>query len=362
MFCSFLQLKSSIVIQCVTLREHTMDPSSVHTNCVKVQFVATSKMPTDREIFNFFRKRGWTSDSLVAMFRAPREHCVYVKFKTEDQMKAALLKCPSSESFLYDNGESVQVSFSTGRGNFRYVRLFGLPVEVDNKHVVAVLEKYGKIHQTVRERYGPDTGFPILNGVRGVHMEISKEIPCQLHVQHFQLRVFYEGITNKCYVCGSAEHIKADCPKRSSAGGRTPGTKPKTYAEVALTRTADQQQIQSLHEVEETGEGTSAAGGAPEHGKVSEEEDRVNLEQRVPLEELPFSSSVDIPDAPIPKEIDDSLDLLDQGRSISKKRLRSMLKTTKKPQEKESDSSPEKTKVPRSARVTEEQKKLRRNN
>lgn len=330
-----------------------MDSSSVHTNCVKVQFTVSSKMPTDSEIFGFFQKRGWLADSLVAMFRAPREHCVYVKFKTEELMTAALLGCPPSETFLYESGETTQVFFSTGRGNFRYVRLFGLPVEVDNKHVVSVLEKYGKIHQTVRERYGADTGYPILNGVRGIHMEISKEIPCQLHVQHFQLRVFYEGIVSKCYSCGSAEHIKVDCPKRKSSNGR-----PGTYADAIKTSNKDQSPVipQNQPAVKAVPAVVKAVPAAPECVKDP-------VEQESPFGELPFSSSPEIPDAPIPKEIDDSLDLADladQGRSISKKRLRSMQKGAKKPDDKGSDSSPEKTKVPKSARVTEEQAKWRR--
>uniref|UniRef100_A0A8D8GCB1 (northern house mosquito) hypothetical protein n=1 Tax=Culex pipiens TaxID=7175 RepID=A0A8D8GCB1_CULPI len=333
-----------------------MDSSSVHTNCIKLQFTATSKMPTDSEIFGFFQKRGWLAESLVAMFRAPREHCVYVKFKTEELLTAALLECPSSEAFLYDSGETVQVTFSTGRGNFRYVRLFGLPVEVDNKHVVNVLEKYGRIHQTVRERYGPDTGYPILNGVRGVHMEISKEIPCQLHVQHFQLRVFYDGVTNKCYSCGSTEHIKVNCPKRKSAGGR-----PSTYAEAI--QISDKNQFPAIQQDQTAVKPASALVPALEQdpgcAKVVEE---YTIEDGGSFEELPFRSSPEIPDAPVPKEIDDSLDLTDQGRSISKKRLRSMFKNAKKPDEKSSDSSPEKLKVPRSARVTEEQAKLQKKN
>lgn len=197
-----------------------MESRNVHANCVKVQFGQQSKMPSDKEVFAFFRKRGWAPESLSAMFREPREYSVYVKFQSEEFMKAALLKCPPTDTFAYDNGETAQVSFATARGDFRYVRLFGLPIEVDEKHVANVLSKYGKIHHMVRERYGQDTGYPILNGVRGAHMEISTAIPPQLHVQHFQVRVFYEGMQNKCFVCGSPEHVKVNCPKRASVANR----------------------------------------------------------------------------------------------------------------------------------------------
>lgn len=197
-----------------------MESRNVHVNCLKIQFGSNTKMPTDKEIFAFFRKREWAPESLLAMFREPREYSVYVKFQSEDLMKSALLQCPPSDTFNYDNGETAQVTFATARGDFRYVRLFGLPIEVDEKHVAAVLSKYGKIHQMVRERFGPNTGYPILNGVRGAHMEIATVIPPQLHVQHIQVRVFYEGMQSKCFVCGSPEHVKANCPKRVSVSNR----------------------------------------------------------------------------------------------------------------------------------------------
>ena len=90
---------------------------NVHTNCLIVQFGTASKSPSDKEIFDFFRKRTWAPEDLCAMFRAPREHCVYVKFRSEEAVKAALLKCPPSDTFCYENGDEVNVSFATAKGN-----------------------------------------------------------------------------------------------------------------------------------------------------------------------------------------------------------------------------------------------------
>lgn len=209
-----------------------MDAKSVHLNCLKVQFGPATKMPSDKEIFAFFRKRNWAPDTLNAMFRAPREHCVYVKFRSEESMKAALLECPATAVFQYENGESVEVTFATARGDYKYVRIFGLPIEIENKELVSVLSKFGKVHSFTRERYGPDTGYPIFNGVRGIQMELSKEIPAQLYVQHFQVRVAYDGMTNRCFVCKAPDHVKADCPKRSSVSDRLQeGSTQSTYAD-----------------------------------------------------------------------------------------------------------------------------------
>lgn len=51
-------------------------------------------------------------------------------------------------------------------------------------------------------------------------MEVKQDIPATIHVRNFQARVFYEGLQNKCFVCGSTEHLKANCPKRSNISQR----------------------------------------------------------------------------------------------------------------------------------------------
>lgn len=274
----------------------TMELLSVNTNCIKVQFGVTSKMPSDTEIFSFFRKRAWAPETLSAMFRVPKEHAVYVKFQSEDNMKTALLKCPSTDSFSYENGETAPVTFATATGDFRYVRLFGLPIEIEDKHVVSVLAKYGKVHRTTRERYGPETGFPILNGVRGVHVEMSKAIPEQLFIQHFQVRTFYEGMPVKCYVCQSTSHVKANCPKRQkiTATQEESGSGTVTYAQ-ALTLATE------VTTPEQSSSNGQSAKTAQEKDAVLPRDPVQNVQA---FEELAFGVSGEI-DPPPPSRRDD---------------------------------------------------------
>lgn len=105
--------------------------------------------------------------------------------------------------------------------------------------MAAVIVKYGKVHQLTREKYGPDTGFAILNGVRGAHMEISKVIPSQVFIQHFQVRVSYEGMPNRCFFCDSTSHVKAECPKRSNRSEK-PASEAATFADTLSGSNADQ--------------------------------------------------------------------------------------------------------------------------
>lgn len=190
-------------------------------NSMRIHFGPGKKEPTDHEIFHFMKvKMSLSPATLLSMYKDPKENCVFIKFKTEEQLKAALLRLPSAMDFDYSKYESTRVTFSAASTVFRYVRIFNLPPEIDDREISSVLSKYGVIQRMVREKYGAETGFPIWTSVRGVHMEIKSDIPASIHVRNFQARVFYEGLQNKCFLCGSMEHRKANCPKRVSINHR----------------------------------------------------------------------------------------------------------------------------------------------
>lgn len=195
-----------------------MEAKVVRENTLKLKFGAQSRNPSNAEVFAFFQKQGWDCDMLSAMYR--EDYSLFIKFQKEDTLKDALRKLGHQVMFEYENGTKVQVAVSASNGMFKYVRVFGLPPEVDDKHIVAVFAKYGTIQQMVRERYPAESGFPIWSGVRGLNMEVLQEIPAQVYVQSIKARVFYEGIQHKCYLCGSTEHLKAECPKRKSVNTR----------------------------------------------------------------------------------------------------------------------------------------------
>lgn len=164
-------------------------------NSMRIHFGPGKKEPTDHEIFHFMKvKMSLSPATLLSMYKDPKENCVFIKFKTEEQLKAALLRLPSAMDFDYSKYESTRVTFSAASTVFRYVRIFNLPPEIDDREISSVLSKYGVIQRMVREKYGAETGFPIWTSVRGVHMEIKSDIPASIHVRNFQARVFYEGL------------------------------------------------------------------------------------------------------------------------------------------------------------------------
>lgn len=193
-----------------------MATNGYRENTMRMYFGRELTNPKDKEVFNFFKKNGIKSDMLLSMYREGKEYSVFAKFRDERVLKETLTRLPATVAFEYDNGDKVSIAISIAGKQFRYVRIFGLPPEVEDREIAKELQKFGIIHHMVREKYGADTGYPIWSGVRGVHMEILRDIPASMHIGHMQARIYYDGLQVKCFICGSTDHVKANCPKRSS--------------------------------------------------------------------------------------------------------------------------------------------------
>lgn len=200
-----------------------MAGTELRKNSLRVRFERGSPEPTDPEIFGFMKTRMMLkSEKLVSMYKDRSELSVIIKFKMEEDMRNTLRNLPNAVEFQYNKYESTTVKLSSANAVVKYVRLFNLPPEIADQEISAVMDKFGKIQRMVREKYAENTGFPIWNSVRGVYVEVKEdvEIPAMLQIRNLRARVFYEGLVNKCFVCGSAEHLKAECPQKKSVNER----------------------------------------------------------------------------------------------------------------------------------------------
>lgn len=200
-----------------------MAESVLRANSLRLRFERGQPEPTDAEIFAFMKgKMGLKSNNLLSMYKEKPEQSVIIKFRTEDDLKETLLRLPGSMEFAYNKYQSTTVQVSAASAIVRYVRIFNLPPEVDDRDIWTVLSRYGKIQRTIREKYAESTGFPIWNSVRGVYIELKEgcELPATILVRNQRARVYYDGLVNKCFQCGSASHLKAECPNRSSVNDR----------------------------------------------------------------------------------------------------------------------------------------------
>lgn len=205
----------------------------LRANSLRLRFERGSPEPSDVDIFGFMKTRmGLKSEKLLSMYKDKNDVSVIIKFKTEEDMRNTLRNLPDTMEFAYSKYQSATVKLSPANAIVRYVRLFNLPPEIEDREIAAVLGKYGKIVRMVREKYGEETGYPIWTSVRGVYLELKDkvEIPALLNVRNMKARVFYEGLVNKCYQCGSAEHLKAECPQKRSVNERMANASQPSYS------------------------------------------------------------------------------------------------------------------------------------
>lgn len=204
-------------------------------NSLRLKFERGSAEPSDLDIFTFMKeKMKIPCESLMCMYKEKSTTSVIIKFKTEEGLKSTLDRLPETMEFSSDKYQRCDVQLSAANAVIRYVRLFNLPPEVEDQEIWNVMAKFGKIQRMVRERYGVETGYPIWTSVRGVYIEVkdSEEIPATIHVRNMRARVYYEGLVNKCFQCGSVDHLKANCPHRRTVNDRLNTEQSSSYSGV----------------------------------------------------------------------------------------------------------------------------------
>lgn len=195
--------------------------NSVRKNTVKLVFGPGSKVPSHLEVLKFsLGNLKLSAADIHSIYKDENGGQFYVKVIDEPTFSAFIADSDESYSFNYDDGSVTEVQVDQACRIFRYVRIFNLPPEIEDREIQYVLGQYGTIRQHVRERFPSEVNVNIFTGVRGVHMEVSREIPAHLYVGHFRARIFYDGLKNKCFYCKSEGHEKSNCPKLAAAAAR----------------------------------------------------------------------------------------------------------------------------------------------
>lgn len=161
-------------------------------------------------MFNFAKECGLTPEQVHTIYQDNAEKCIYIKFMKEERYKEFLNNNKES-TFKYTNGAETSVNIIPANNKTKYVWIFNLPTDVTDAEIAEKLKEYGQITGTKREKYAASTCWRVFSGVRGVFIDLMKEIPQSLTVVDFKCRVYHEGQKERCFKCGSENHIKSNC-------------------------------------------------------------------------------------------------------------------------------------------------------
>lgn len=202
-----------------------MDEMDEIVNTVQFRFPPASPRPSWSEIANFVKQLEEDLLLIETAYRTAHDRSLFVKFVSREAMIGSLKKNAEPRRFLYTNGTAVEVRMSIAGSTLRYVRVFDLPPEVSDEKLSLAMSEYGKVERLVREKFPADLGLGhMYTGVRGVYIELNKEIPPAIEVGKRRGYVFYDGLKDTCFLCHAVGHRKNSCPQRQPRKQQQPGS------------------------------------------------------------------------------------------------------------------------------------------
>ena len=224
-------------------------------NTIRFQFSHGQEKPDMGDICNFAKGLDADPGQMEAVYRIGEERSIFIKFRSEESMLHALNFNTEELIFHYANGKTAEVHMSDASEYIEYIRVYDLPPEVPDNELEKVLKKYGKVKRVIREKFPVELNLDACTGVRGIYMDVKKEIPTSLHFLNRKGNIFYDGNKGRCCLCKAEGHLVLSCPKRKARKqpeqqnqGKDEGrSDPSSYAGV-VTGAAAAERIEVLDE------------------------------------------------------------------------------------------------------------------
>lgn len=174
-------------------------------------FPRDAAQPTVADMARFIKALKGEPTSMETAYKISEEKSVFIRFRSQEAMNFVYANNSKSLPFRYTDGNEVAVTMSVA-GNTRYVRIFDLPPEIPDADLVSVMAKYGTVKRTVREKFPAEYQLNMYTGIRGVYIDVKKEIPEIVYFRNRKGRLYYDGLIQKCFNCNSDTHFKKACP------------------------------------------------------------------------------------------------------------------------------------------------------
>jgi hypothetical protein len=187
----------------------------------------------------------------------------FVKLRDPVKFKKIIEK--TEYQFRHDDGvvSTLKVEDAGGLG-YRVLRVFRLPLEINNSDVTAALAPYGNVVDSYFEKWTNYEGKGVFNGIRGVKIELRKDVPSYLRIRGVEALILYDGQPKTCRRCGTIGHLffENKCPPRPSPQGRRWETAKPTPVTGNTTNNTENNNNKQDEQAAESGpgEGSGAAG------------------------------------------------------------------------------------------------------
>ncbi|KAJ4451737.1 hypothetical protein ANN_03208 [Periplaneta americana] len=185
-------------------------------NTIKAVFNKDQQRPTAYEIHQWLEENiNVREDELDTLQLVSKQNAVYIKFNNQLSYEKHLQLHTGTSAIQLMNGATT-VNITAGEFDTTTVRMLNVPPEVPNDRIMHVLQTYGKVQEIINEKWSKKFRFQVDTGIRLVNVQINKQIPSTLYIAGYEAYVVYPGQEQTCFLCGSASHIRRNCPGKGS--------------------------------------------------------------------------------------------------------------------------------------------------
>jgi hypothetical protein len=161
---------------------------------------------------------------------------VYIKFIDISTVHNILRVTNGETVYKHVTGEISPVRLIEAGMGPKRVRLANLPPEVANSNIRVATSLYGNVQAIQEETWAKHYRYKVSNGVKIVHMTLTKHIPSYVIIDGYRTLTSYEGQPQTCYGCGESSHMYHACPKRRIAKATIPAPENPTWAKITAVK------------------------------------------------------------------------------------------------------------------------------